>query len=355
MPPMPPNEVLQKLANALSELLSQRLAPGLVQCHRLPIRDGARLIERAGNGRVEATDFPFPSRLINDPMPLPREASEKVDKLRNFAEWQADAANAMVGRLRALGREPAAADWEQEYWNLLRSRSGKPTLFATSDLGTRITDDYPNLTWLGPEFKKDVLLLDRSGQVYMRGRASPHNMTFVQAAQRALARFDAEGVAGDELHTIVRLTDGTEVKGNLTKRGEAARQHFEYLRQWSAANGRDVSDWPEPTTEEAMTLTASEADRRRIFEDAFKQLAGPGEFGTRTWADVTFKLFEAPQMKNGSDAVTRTYIAGAARYHLGRIPDFPHDIDLLANTMTQEDFVRHLVNFDSSRAGCGTG
>ncbi|MFI2233525.1 hypothetical protein [Nocardia testacea] len=351
----PLNEVLQKLANALGELMVQRLGPGLAKSHRLPIRDGAQRIEHAGNGRVEPTDFPFPGRLINDPMPLPKEASDKVDRLRDFAGWQADAANAMVGRLRGLGREPTAADWREEYWNLLRSRSGKPALFATSDLGTRITDDYPNLTWLGPEFKKDVLLFDRSGQVYIRGRASPHNMTFVQAAQRALARFEAEGVTGDELYTIVRLTDGTEVKGNLTKRGEAARRHFEYLRQWSAAKGRDVSDWPEPTAEEAMTLTASEADRGRIFEDAFKQLADPGEFSTREWADVAFKLFESPQMKNGSDAVTRTYIAGAAQYHLGRVPDFPHDIDLLANTMTQEDFVQHLVDYDSRRAGYGMG
>jgi hypothetical protein len=349
----PLHEVMQRLAAALSEVLSRRLSPGLQKSYRVPIRDGAEWIERAGSGRVEATDFPFPSRLINEPMPLTREASEKVDKLREFAEWQANAANAMVTRLRALGREPTAEDWEEEYWNLLRSRAGKPTLFSTSDLGTRITDDYPNLTWLGPEFKKDILLFDRVRNEYIRGRASPHNMTFVQAAQRALARFDAEGVTGDELHTVVRLTDGTEVKGNLIKRREAAAEHFEYLRQWSIAQGRDVSEWPVPTAEEAMTLTASEADRARIFRDAFEQLAAPGDFTTRKWADVAFKLFEAPQMKNGSDAVTRTYIAGAAHYHMGRVPAMPHDIDLLANTMTQDDFVRRLVDHDMAEGTHG--
>ncbi|MGW5385615.1 hypothetical protein [Nocardia sp. NPDC003963] len=353
MPAIPPNEALQRFADALGRVLARGFAPGLAKHYRVPIRAGAQRIERAGSGRVEAADFPFPSRLINEPMPLPREVSEKVDGLRGFAEWQAGAANAMVNNLRALERKPEARDWENEYWNLLKSRSGKPALFSTSDLGTPITDDYPNLTWLGPEFKKDVLLFDRSRNEFIRGRASPHNMTFEQAARRALARFEAEGVTGDELHTVVRLTDGTEVKGNLIKRGEAARQHFEYLRQWSAAKGRDVSEWPEPTAEEAMTLTASEADRGRIFADAFEQLAEPGEFTTRKWADVSYKLFESPQMKNGSDAVTRTYIAGAGQYHLGRVPDFPHDIDLLANTMSQKDFVRHLVNYDMPQGGVG--
>ncbi|MFQ6395237.1 hypothetical protein ACLMAJ_17435 [Nocardia sp. KC 131] len=307
---------------------------------------GTAVRRLAGTGGIKETDFPFPGRLETFARPFTEEASVKVAKLQEFTKWQADAANTMASRLRALGREPTPEDWEAEYWHLTEERSKRSGLFSTADLETRITDNYPNLTWFGNEFTRKHTW-NRIDEEWVRGEATRRNITYMEAAERALARFPAEGVTGDKLQTVVHLTDGTDVNGNLTLRGESAEQHFEYLRQWSAANGRDVSQWPVPTSEEAMTITATEADRQKIFKDALKQLAEPGDFATEKWAEVSFKLYESPQTKNGSDAVIRSYIVGAAEHRMGRVPNFPHDIDLRANTMTQEDFVRYVVDHDA--------
>ncbi|MFI2230164.1 hypothetical protein [Nocardia testacea] len=273
--------------------------------------------------------------------------AEKRANLREFARWQADAANAVVARLRALDRTPNTKDWELEYQLLTKERSTKATLFPDSRLDTLITDENPNADCFGPNIVRDGATWDPRAQRWAGGHPTPWSQTYAATGVRALARFRSEGVTGNELQNTVRLSDGTVVDGNRLLRNESAEQASRDRRDRLAARGIDVRAWRPPTPDEVFTITASEANRGRILADAFDQLATPGAFTTETWADVAYKLFQAPQMKNGSDAVIRTYLAAAAEYRLGRVPDFPHDIDLRAMTMSQRDFVGFVVDHDT--------
>ncbi|WP_280334806.1 hypothetical protein, partial [Nocardia wallacei] len=303
-----------------------------------PKSDAGITAERGSrSGSIKATDFPFPGRVQNFAERADVETSKKKAELREFARWQADAANAMVGRLRALDRPPAPKDWETEYWRLMKERATQKALLPNSRYDTPISDEEPNIDWIGPNIRRDGGVWDPDKKRWVGGLPTPLTQTYARIAALAMLRFRQEGVTVNELQNTVRLSDRTEVNGNRITRNEAAAQVI------LAGEVGTRPKWKLPKSDEVVVVTATEADRQRIFQDALEQLSRPGKFTLETWADVAYKLFQSPQRKNGSDAVIRTFLVGAAEYHMGRVPDFPHDIDLLAMTLPQRGFIDHIM------------
>ncbi|MEV0109864.1 hypothetical protein AB0H42_26480 [Nocardia sp. NPDC050799] len=304
-------------------------------------------------GGVSEKDFPLPGRVQDFASPFTEEAAAKVAERQKFSRWQADAANIMVGNLRALGRRPTPNDWSAEYWRLVEERSKRSPLFPDNDrLKKPITDDEPNRDWFGLNIPPEGGVREPLTGQWVGGQPTPLGRAYAEAGERALARFETEGVTGNDFQNTVRLSDGSFVDGNRIARKERLEQISREMAERYAARGFDISAWQYSSRPgDVITSTATETDRSRIIQDAFRQLAGPGEFTTEAWADVAYKLFQGPQMYAGSDAVTRTFLAGAAEYHLGRVPVFPHDIDLRALTMSQRDFVSYIVEHDMSMRG----
>ncbi|MET8795423.1 hypothetical protein ABZV91_03020 [Nocardia sp. NPDC004568] len=309
--------------------------------------------QRLRSNGVKESDFPLPARVLRFAVPFTKQAAAEVAELRTFARWQAAAANAMIARLRALGREPTPEDWLAEYRRLMDERDTKKRLDPDSLFDTPITDDYPNIDQFGPVVAGEGSVWDFEKRQYVGGYPTPASENYREIGELAVARFRIAGIPGDELQNRVRLSGETEVNGNRILRGESAEQAIRDHIERGAARGFDVSNWrwSAVTPETPVTFTATEADRRLILQDAVDQLARPGAFTTEEWADAAYKLFQSPERKNGSDGVIRTYLAAAAAYRMGRVPVFPHDIDLRAMTMEQRDFVKYVVDHDASAAG----
>ncbi|WP_157120294.1 hypothetical protein [Nocardia fusca] len=341
-------EILRQIADTLG-IEAQKVCEIITADYRgeivHPLRKGCNLIV--------GTDFPFPGRLISwttgvGPRPFAEENLERIAELRKFAEWQADTANGTVGRLTALDRNPTAEDWATEYFRVQKSRieynveSASTVLnrYLSEDL---ITDEDPNYDWFGNNILRHNAEWDGKNKGWLGGEPSLRSIIYDKTAERVLKRFRTEEVAGDELQNMVRLSDGTEVPGNRLLKDESAKRAAVAMKERAADHGVDVSKWEIPTDKEAITITATADARRRILQDAFEQLAQPGELTPGKWADVAYKLYQSPQTKAGSDSVIRTFLVGAAEYRMGRVPVFPHDIDLRAYTMNQSDFVKCVV------------
>ncbi len=304
---------------------------------------------------ITKDDFPFPGRADTFARPLSESDRAELEGRKEFAGWHATAANAGVARLRALGPRPTAAQWRAEYGTLIDQRAEQGVAQFGQDHTTGkerfqipITDESPNRDQIGSTGRlRAGSVWSDEAQAWVGGEPTPASRTFEEAGQRAKERFAAEEVTGDVLQNRVRLSDGSEVDGNQIVTGEAAEQIALELKAQVAARGIDVSTFETKGEDLSFTITAKAADRERILQDAFDQLGRPEKLTIHTWADNAYKLFQAPENKRGSDSVIRTFIAEIGEYDLGRVPKFPHDIDLRANTMSQSDFVNYLVEYDA--------
>ncbi|MET8798036.1 GNAT family N-acetyltransferase [Nocardia sp. NPDC004568] len=298
---------------------------------------------------VEVTDFPFPARAQVWAWPLTKEAAEIVAKLRRFAEWQARAANSVVVRLRALGRAPTPEDWLAEYRTLMDERAEEPVLHPGSRLNDPVTDEDFHIDVFGDNEPGDGAVWDPRTRQRIGGLPTPASEIYEETGARTRARFQAEGITGEELQNEILLSDsdGTVVDGNRILRGVLAEHAVTDQKRRNLARGLDVSKRPILTPERVVVVPAKKADRERILQDAMEQIARPGAFTVEVWANVAYKLFQAPQRLNGSDSVIRTFLAAVAVYRLGRVPAIPHDIDLRALTLSQREFVRFMVLADA--------
>ncbi|MEU4312193.1 hypothetical protein [Nocardia sp. NPDC024068] len=303
---------------------------------------------------VEAENFPLPGRLDRKTRPHTAEAAAELDRLAEFAQDQADWANTVVADLRGLGHPPGPADWEQEFWKITDQRTTTTASEAGLDALSEAID-RPRRTRLGeiPRYGE--------GPIWIPGRQMPVGLptwaqeTFAAAGARVPRRFTAEGVSGDILETRIRLTDGTTALGRRLIRGETAENLAQEIRQRRAERtGKLPFAGPALAPGQVFSETSPQEERTRILNDAFAQLAAPGEFTTATWAEIAYKLFHAPQRKSGSDAVIRSFMAAAGIHHLGRVPDFPHDIDLVAMVTSQDEFIALIVEHGNSAGGLGS-
>ncbi len=324
--------------------------------------DKYQVVDHGGAGAlrsplVSAVDLPTPGRMIQHASPLTEKSALATATRREFAELQATAANIGLQKMDRLGRPPTALDWAAEHRRLTVERAKQPESYSGSTQAalTPLTDEGGFITHMGlnipPEgAKRDpetgkYELDPRTGEV--AGQATPASIVRAEAGRRAHARFGPGNDHIDELQNTVRLTDGTTVNSNRLVRGERGTEVNVQQREYQASRGKDVSQWAsEIPADRVMSVPALQADREKIRQDAYEQLANPGEFTIRTWADAAYKLFLSPEMRSGNDAVSRTLLAEAGAYHLGRVPTYPHDIDFFAMTVDQDEFIDYIVEHD---------
>lgn len=181
-------------------------------------------------------------------------------------------------------------------------------------------------------------------QAWIGGEETPASHVVATAGDRALARFETEGVSGDVLQNWVHLPDGTAVPGNQIVRGEMAKRVVLDLKNGVEKRGLNVSQF-ETGGNMVFMVTADEASRAAIFQAAMQELERfsqqPGQCTPETLANLAYLLFQAPQNKKGSDAVIRTFLVTAGTYLTNVTPVLPQDLDLRAGTMTQRQFIQY--------------
>lgn len=305
--------------------------------------------------RIEANAFPLPDRADTFARPLTDADEAELAERRKFAEGQAEESTYELGKLREIEGVPSSDTWTEMYgsitkWrsNLDAARLGKGIVQGKDRITTPITDKSPNRDRIG-----DLGRL-RAGsswsddeQAWVGGEPTPASSVVAAAGERAHARFETEGVAGDRLQNTVRLPDGRLINGNEIIKGAAAKQLVLELKQGVEDRRLDVSQF-ETGGDMIFMVTASEENRNLIFQAAMDELEKlshqPNEWNQEAFANIAYLLFQSPQFKKGSDAVIRTFLVTAGAY-LGEVPKIPQDIDLRAGTMTQDDFIQYVIGF----------
>lgn len=302
---------------------------------------------------ISPESFPLPDRADTFARPLSDADQAVLERRKEFASKQAEAANHSLDTLRTLEHPPTADDWAEVYEGLTNWRSsldaarlGKGVKQGRDRITTPITDESPNRDRVGHVGRlRDGAVWNDRTQAWTGGQETPASLVVAEAGSRALGRFEAEGVAGDELQNIIRLPDGSAVHGNRIVRGQTSRQIALELKRGVEARGLDVSQFETGGDDMMFTITADSEDRQTIFGAALQELADqtPGHCAPETWANVAYLLYQSPQYKKGSDAVIRTFLVTAGAYLMGRAPVLPQDIDLRAYTSSQDEFVRYVL------------
>lgn len=305
---------------------------------------------------ITAESFPFPDRADTFARPLSEGDQRRLEGLRRFAGLQAAAANKALETLAASGATPTVEDWSKIYQSLTDWRSGlnaahfgKGVVQGKDRITTPITDASPNRDRIGAvgRLRANSQWSDEA-QSWVGGEQTPSSRVAERAGERVTRRFDAEAPDSDELQNIVRLPDGTAVNGNKIVRGRKAAQIAQEIKQGVAARGHDVSQF-DTGGDMMFTVTATEADRTRIFAAAMDRLQElsslpKNEITDKDLAEVVYLLYQSPLNKKGSDAVTRPYYVVAGKYLQGKAPAVPQDIDLRAYTMSQDQFVQYMIS-----------
>ncbi|MFE2498858.1 hypothetical protein [Streptomyces scopuliridis] len=245
---------------------------------------------------------------------------------RNLVERQA--------AVRAAYQEVAA--WRCEMAARSTTRLGAGIAYSAERFRTPITAGTTNFDRIGPVGRlRDGAKWDDSSHTYRGGTATPAYDAMVAYGKAATARFAAEGIEGDVLQNWVGLPDGRRVAGNRIIRGEAARAIGTELAARIAARGLDASQM-EIGGEPMYTATPAPTDSDTIFAAALETLADP-DITPGSFATARYLLFQAPQTKKGSDAVTRTFTVAVGAALLGQsAPALPADIDLRCYVLGQD-------------------
>ncbi|GAA1388148.1 hypothetical protein GCM10009639_14220 [Kitasatospora putterlickiae] len=175
---------------------------------------------------------------------------------------------------------------------------------------------------------------DEASRTYTGGASTPAYEAMVRYGLLAERRFADEGVEGDVLQNWVTLPDGRRVAGNRILRGEAARATTAEWVARVAARGVDVSRMETGGTP-VYTATPAPADGAVLHAAALDLLADPGLTPDR-FLLARYALYQAPRMKKGSDAVTRTFVVAVGAVLFGdQAPPLPEDVDLRCYVLGQ--------------------
>ncbi len=295
-------------------------------------------------------DFPMPGRMQHRASPVTKEAAADIAAKREFVVRQVEMAKVGVTNLLLLGRRPTAADWAAEHRRIIVQRANLPANGRPEHLRTPLTDAdrIAFNDFFGRNIRTEGGELDPETGYFVGGQETPLSITYAEAGRRAHARFGAGNEHIEELQNTVRLSDGTVIDSNRLVRGERWEEVSRAKAAAQAALGQDVSTWRMTrNSHDIVSIPATQADRERMRQDAYTQLAQP-DFTIRNWADVQYKLSLGWEMRGGTDGAARTLAAEAGMFHLNRVPVYPHDIDLLAMTMDQDKFIDYIVEHDRS-------
>lgn len=314
--------------------------------------------------------------LTAEHFPTPRMALRNGLELSDvawFADMQAEAANAAADFLDTTLRSTSETQWpgvfadlhnRLVYWRYqLAVAHGTKSSGAAAPPDVQrfldpITDgppNYPNVDPAGADvefWNKGYVWNEELGR-YTGGEETPATRLVAEAGEWAAARLDQEGDSSGFLQNWVRLPNGSSVKGNSISRGEAAKGHNRRGIERAKASGV-VTNKTEIGGNIIYIQTASEADRAIIREALYGYLAKlektyqQGDTITvEQWAQVAYLLYQSPQTKKGSDAVSRVTLMALARRWLQPLPKMPDSIDWQAYIIGQDRFIRETATFNS--------
>ncbi|HWD81115.1 MAG TPA: hypothetical protein VG497_19615 [Kribbella sp.] len=305
---------------------------------------------------ITAASFPTPDlvKVTNNPA--------QWDQQEAFAKFQAAAANESLSWLNerldaATTRAERRAAFGELYGNLadwrfeIAQRSGGASPDAELDQYRRsIGPDDSRLSVFGPGLRSEGGgQIDHGARKLTEGVPTPGSRQSVRIGEIIQARFEAEAPHSDVLQNAVTLTDGQVIRGNLLLRGKAAAESRGVL---FALEGLCV------------TRTGTQADRRRLQQEAFDVLAGLEERrgsellwdpdARHAFVQAQYFLYQGPEYERGGDAMIRTLLVAAH----ARVFDQPvrmlQDVDVRAHSMGQADFTRYAVDGYSLAPGGGS-
>ncbi|MGW2109504.1 hypothetical protein [Streptomyces sp. NPDC001948] len=246
------------------------------------------------------------------------------------------AADTLAGRTAALHlAHQDVTTWRYETALRASDRLGTGITYSAERFRTPITAATVNYDRLGHVGRlRDGAVWDEDSRTYRGGTDTPAYDAMAAYGQAATERFTAEGVTGDVLQNWIRLPDGRRVAGNRIIRGATARQIGTELATRVARRGLDASRM-EIGGNPLYTATPHPVDADVLFVTAMEILADP-EISPESFATARYLLFQSPQTKKGSDAVTRTFTVAAGAVLLGAdAPALPADADLRCYVLGQ--------------------
>lgn len=313
--------------------------------------------------------FPTPNVAIRTDDP------DELSRICAFADHQAAAARTIAAQvLRVLAAAPTpdtvaaavttalstAEAWRYELAESTgEQRRGQGLSLSPERFRAPITDETPNLDRLGYVGRARVgSVWDPATRTYIGGAPTPAYETLRAHGQAAIERMAREiGPRHDALQNLVHLADGSIVLGNRLLRGVAARDAAAELAARIAARGADATRI-ETGGHAVYTATATSHARARLRQAAITALVtaliagdrGHTMAALRQWAHAAYYLYQSPQTKKGSDAVTRVVLVALGTIALRRIPRIPHDVDLRAYVLGQDVFVEQLLAHQNAAA-----
>ncbi|MGW2540703.1 hypothetical protein ACWC5I_07485 [Kitasatospora sp. NPDC001574] len=291
-----------------------------------------------------------PSHFPTSPLALRLADPDRQARVREFAAEQAAAATTAITRITDLwsaagSRDARVAALAEVHADLvdwryrLAVRTGRRLAvgirFDAERFRTPIGERDTNYDRLGVIGRfREGSRWDEASRTYTGGRSTPAYEAMVSYGRAAEQRFTDDGVKGDVLQNWVTLPGGNRIAGNRILRGEAARATAAELAARVAARGLDASRM-ETGGAPIYTATPTPEDSAILHTAALLQLADPA-VTVHGFLLARYALFQAPQTKKGSDAVTRTFTVAVGAVLFGdHAPALPADMDLKSYVLGQ--------------------
>lgn len=285
---------------------------------------------------ITVESFPTPALALRSCDP------DELGRVRTFAAEQAAAAEATrlrladgpfdVAALRAVHAD--LVRWRHRLALAASGRIGRGLPLDASRFVLSLVDGGRNFDRLGytGRLRHDPVW-DPDSRTYRGGVSTPAYRIMLRYGQAVHDRFAREHNAGDVLLNSVTLPDGRVIAGNCLVRGDAAGGISTALVARLARRGRDTSQ-VETGGAPCYSVSADDAARAVMFDAALNLLATGACLSD--WQTARYLLYQAPQTKKGSDAVTRVFLVATGAVLLGRPPVLEQDVDLRCLVLGQE-------------------
>jgi hypothetical protein len=277
---------------------------------------------------ITAASFPTPDLALRSQDPV------ELRRVRDFAAEQAAAAEAArahlaagrfdVSSLRAVNTD--LIRWRHALALRAPGRIGNGLPLDASRFVTSLRDggrNYDRVGYIGR--LRHGATWDPHTRTFRGGDSTPAHRIMLTYGRLLHRRFALDHNSGDVLLNPVRLPDDRQIVGNRLVRGAAAERVAADLVARIAQRGRNTSQI-ETGGAPCYVVSADDEARADMFDAALTLLAT--EPTLAAWQAARYLLYQAPQTKKGSDAVTRTFLVAVGAVLFGQPPVLDQDVDL---------------------------